>query len=270
MEHMPEVSQSTVQLPHVQYTCTPHSAALSASFSDFPQAYGLNLAEFNFDNFNRLSPQNIAYFFQDWLFFRLLGDILSIGGLTFDRSAFITHDTQDRAYVTTKQLPSYLWYWLVSELNTPRDAKRRRYENVAAILRRASRVMMEIAASKFQPPWFLDLIFVSITLLGELLSHGALLVYDPESSATPVVTRPRSSAMVQLMRNARWCVNELDVHLGRELNTTLPYLSKFAQSNLFDHSNCTAENCNSNQLNWDEYRTKHASSCTGCLNLGPD
>lgn len=270
MDHLPPVSQSRMALPRVHYACTSISAAIPGDYSTYPTAYGVDMKTFNYRNLNKMSIQDAACFFQEWLFFRLLESVFSVANVPFRRDEFILTNAENETVVTTSRLPAYLWYWLATEIDTSEDLKERKHAQVSAMLRETASVTVEVTCNHARLHPLLGNILASITLAGELLSYAALLVYDRDNTDTPIITWPRSQLLSTLIKDAGWCAHELAVHLYREHNNTLLYLSNFSQRSTFDHSGCTDAHCNMNQLDYDEYTTSHVDTCQGCRHLGVD
>lgn len=270
MDHLPPVSENRNALPRVPYACTSISSAIPGGYSTFATAYGVDMKTYNYHNFNGMSNQEVACFFQEWLFFRLIGSIFSLSNIAFRRNDFIITHATNETLVTTSRLPAYLWYWLAAEMDTAQSLKKKKHNEVTTMLRETANVMVEVNVQHSNLHPLLSNTFASITLTGELLSYAALLVYDKEHTDTPIVTWPRSQLLSTLMKEAGWCAHELAVHLYREHNNALLYLRNFSQHSTFDHSSCTDAKCNINQLNYDEYSTKHVDSCQDCEFLGVD
>jgi hypothetical protein len=83
------------------------------------------MVAFAYGNFNGMLVKDCVCFFQEWLFFRLLEAIFSIGGVSFRHNDFVAY-ADPEAFISTSALPKYLWYWLASEMDTSRSVKESR------------------------------------------------------------------------------------------------------------------------------------------------
>ena len=211
--------------------------------------------------------QDLESFFQAWLFFGLISEIL--GDLCTADDFVRTAADGDIEVITTSQLPTFLDRWVQRvQQGDPKPS----YDHVAECLRLVHAVL-RVAGSTFDP----DLKF-SLLSVGELFEYAANkaflvenLTKDNRCPATwPTLLNEPTRA--SSMQEHGWCPSQLALLLPRTCPVQLVYfLTRLSLPEVPGrHLTCDQHKYTAHQINPDESKTRHATANCDCKHWAPD
>lgn len=220
-----------------------------------------------------LSRQEIESFYQTWLFFGLIHEIL--GSLYVAEDHVYTSEDQGgcvKAVSTSKLIPA-LEEW-VARVQAGSVHPPVTYETVARCLclTRAA-LSIQTVRSNFDPN-----IKLSIASLGQTFAYAANKAFnitDPvRDSRCPVTWRWLTDDDYwrgRLLEHG-WCVSEVKLILDTTLSLqTLHFLACLDKNNSeHSHERCDMQQCTAYQNDLDKYRTQHVSKDCDCVELSID
>ncbi|MCJ1451181.1 hypothetical protein MMC28_001516 [Mycoblastus sanguinarius] len=213
--------------------------------------------------------QELEDFFQRWLFFGLINEIL--GDLCRSESFTYVKENDDgpTELLSTSKLAGIVDKW-VANVQAGQINPRPTYEHVAECLRLAFATLYA-AGPDFDPQ-----VKLSIASVGELLSLAANeaygVSYTPKCNKCPntwsqLIDR---SYWEKIMLLAGWCPSQTRSTLGPTAYLqTLHFATCLGQPKSISerHQNCYDQHCANYQINIDTYQTQHVTSQCKCPNL---
>ena len=274
MEHLPLAGRSAPIV--VPYVCEEEYDG--GNFMDYPErkGWGLDVWPGVFKLYTREVFKDVLSFLQTWLFF---GTLISVLGGDVVTADFIRND-QGRKYITTIKLQNYVEEWADRDGKLSDTEKILKWESITAILAKGYGInrIVRMYLEKMQPHILeervsheldgeLTEVLFCIEMLNHALNHAKIRIFRGKEwyglSYTPsLLLRAR-------MTQAGWCpytVKLLEDDL--ELDCQAYAFSLGSIRTLQDHSQCTSEHCEANQVKG-TYRVKHCSSYCQCEDVGP-
>ncbi|MCJ1323578.1 hypothetical protein MMC10_000239 [Thelotrema lepadinum] len=242
---------------------------LGGDFLDYDQRQGITYA----DLFSTSSPSKradrVASFFQSWLFFGLIDNVLdtSIPTETFLRED-LSQNSEHRILLSTAKLPSLVLAWAQHEYAAQRRKgdERKRYESrrkhVFACLMKANDVIYRIVR-----PLSIEQ-YLSLMGIGEYLT-AVSMVMDPsfDAKSVPLDRAPVtgiSDIFSQRMRDSRWCPSQIAAVRAMGSVAALSFASQLKGVRGGEHRECTEFKCVDYQVDEHTYETLHArETCHG-------
>ena len=223
-----------------------------------------------------LSRREIESFYQTWLFFGLIHEIL--GSLYVAEDLIYEHTSEDQGgYIkamSTSKLITALEEW-VARVQAGRLDPLVTYEHVAQCLCLTHAALsIPTVRSNFDPN-----IKLSIASLGQTFAYAANKAFDitnpVQDNKCPLTWRGLTDDGYwrgRLLARG-WCVSEVKLILDTTLSLqTLHFLSCLDKSINSEHSHerCDTQQCTAYQNDLDKYRTQHVSKDCDCLELSID
>lgn len=248
----------------------------SGSFTDFPDRCGFDKSQFWYaGDWSIIPKEDQDSFFQAWLFFGVLSDVIGA-----DLDDFIDKEQQ---VITTERLPHWAQRWKKEKFpgwSTSRRLQERR--RVRAVLQEARNIVILLDGVDDNGKPLTDVseeVALSIILLGNTLeemqdsySPNTLLGLPSDKEIDEsFVGWPASRYERRQMLAKGLCEKEID-RLRTYMNTpgmlycaALPKIGRQA-----DHSQCSKASCVADNVNEATYVTAHIDNCEGCGGDGPD
>jgi len=246
------------------------------SFTDFPDRCGFDKSQFWYaGDWSIVPKEEQDSFFQAWLFFGVLSDVVGA-----DLDDFIDKEQQ---VITTERLPLWARRWKKEKFpgwSTSRRLQERR--RVRAVLQEARNIVILLDGVDDNGKPLTDVseeVALSIILLGNTLeemqdsySPNTLLGLPSDKEIDEsFVGWPASRYERRQMLAKGLCEKEID-RLRTYMNTpgmlycaALPKIGRQA-----DHSQCSKASCVADNVNEATYVTAHIDNCEGCGGDGPD
>lgn len=220
-----------------------------------------------------LSRQEIESFYQTWLFFGLIHEIL--GSLYVAEDLIYTSEDQGgyiKAVSTSKLIPA-LEEW-VARVQAGSVDPPVTYEHVAQCLCLTHAALsIQTVRSNFDPN-----IKLSIASLGQTFAYAANKAFNitnpVQDNKCPLTWRGLTDDDYwrgRLLAHG-WCVSEVKLILDTTLSLqTLHFLACLDKSNSeHSHERCDMQQCTAYQNDLEKYRTQHVSKDCDCVELSID
>lgn len=280
MDHIPCVESHLWRHVRVPFLCEEEYDGLG--FADFPTRKGWHDSSDLAPTAIRLSgrsAQEQSSFFQTWLFFGMLAEVLCV--------PIASHDFVDDGFVTTKRLPKHTFEWY-NRLLAMRDDCRRKSLATSERCLLAARVRCFGLLDETQRPDCLVTaeIRLSISILGETLGqifHSIRHSFEPRGPGGYIDVRNnwgynRPLLHKLLLEQKHWCQNHvafLENYLPASTNIGFYYAASLARPRMGYHGNCSAAACVAGLVHDPRaYETKHSDAvdppCNGgCPQIEP-
>lgn len=270
MDHLPNIGQPwrPIQVPYLEGPIFEKEEG----FLDFPKRHGWDIEKIIEGKHEQHTPVQVAAFLQGWLFFGLISKVLDC---KIDVKDFVIyHD--GRPFVTTHTF---------AEL---RDARREREDTMLFIdkmdwrndnwwnVQEATRVMdglaKNAAAGKKSPlgPEIELSIYIVISTLQYELAH---------TMSTELMTRRvvdewgirTCQLLITRMLEDGWCPSHVEM-LASSVDAASMYFANLLGPPRVekDHSRCSNDKCEADQIRESEYVTAHSTEDCGCSHLSPN
>ena len=273
MEHLPTSTNSLHgEQKTVPYVCRePYDGG---PFLTYPERVGKHHAasnaqgQFSYYEYEKLHPtpkEELESFFQTWLFFGLIHEIL---GKVEDDFVQLSKCTTNKS-VSTSKLCGFIETWVSNVVNGGLSPT---YEHIAECLR------LVYATLRAAGPLFDQRLMLSIVSTGEIFEYAANKAYHIENLVRDnkcpaawgfLIDKPSWAA---IMRAAGWCPSQ--IRLLREGNMAAQSLYYFTSLNQPEmhrrHGSCTEQRCTAYQNNLEEYTTQHYPSDCKCEEISVD
>ncbi|KAI5990026.1 hypothetical protein F5J12DRAFT_863356 [Pisolithus orientalis] len=280
----------------VPYKCT--ESYDGGDFLTYPERKGWTKDIEDYD-FSRRTPAELNAFFQTWLFFGCLTEVLKAGRLQVDMSDFI--DTTSNT-VTTKKLPQLIVQWRSlwpTSKGVAKACKCRSTQNIApyeegcgrkrcwqSVVRdrnsSALRTTRMILRTVFR---FIDLICgikgndtgvdedqavppitpldpeiaLSISALGSTLLNASNVVYECRFEE---LGWGGTAIMKERFQQANWCPSRIAMTIFRIGIEGLYFCAANPMKEAGDHSKCSTRRCVAQTVDEDHYPTRHVPGCS--------
>ena len=278
MEHLPSPLQSL----HDDQTTVPHVCSKSydgGPFLTFPiregkghvlPAASSSSGQLPFWQHEKLYPtpkDELESFFQTWLFFGLLHEIL--GDLCSPQDFIqVSQEASDKV-ISTSKLISITETWISRVINGETSTT---YEHLAECLR------VTYAALRAVNPAFDQRIKLSIASTGELLAFAVNKAFHIEDIARDNKCPSSWLSLIdevpwtESMRAAGWCPSQIFILCeGALFIQSLYYFTALRQPDSPSrHQSCSKQKCVAYQNNLEKYTTQHSSSDCKCEELSVD
>ena len=279
MDHLPFPWDPTLPLTEVPYLCIePYDTTIP--FLEYPRRKGRQLmtptvGKSPYAIHEKLFPtptRDLESFFQTWLFFGLLAELLA--GL-FNHETFVSISTKDgRLIISTKHLQSLTEqrFQLVRTLSKP--TQKEIYIHAVQCIDLALRTL-NVAGSGFNSH-----VRNSIASVAELVGNAVDVAHLGTFPGSVRCRRPGTDnfyteEMKATMVAANWCPNDI-IRLTDKFATTqlLYFFSKMKKPpGVANHQKCTAECCLAHSMSLTQHRTRHFQACTdeaNCVDVSID
>lgn len=257
----------------VPYICDLSTYDGDGDFFTYPGRHGwpedklCGKPEFDFSS---TSPESYQSFYQFWLYFGFLNEVLSLVGVSFNPMKFIQQTAHGKAIITTETLPDIITQWHSQAPAAKKGSKQKRYKKIEPVFE-AARNFINIVLVRFNgalethgivlPDW--PKIEMSIVALAWTLRYTAYRLYvSPTEWHKPPFGEHR--LLRERLQAAGWCKGEIGyLFLKLNLNIDALYYIGFLECPRrdHDHANCTDMACRSKGINEAVYVTRHAADC---------
>ncbi|KAG2068779.1 hypothetical protein BDR04DRAFT_1102676 [Suillus decipiens] len=283
----------------VPYICT--ESYDGGDFFTYPERKGW-AKNIESNDFSRRSPSETNAFFQTWLFFGCLTEVLKAGGVKVDTNEFI--DIKSNT-VTTKKLQQLISQWKLlwpTSNDVSKQCQCRSYQIYVpdkrcrsercwqSVVRdrnsAALRTTLLILRTVFR---FIDLsgtketdlaigedhptapvipldpeIVLSISALGSALHQASRLVYE---SPPGRLSWKGTAIMKERLQRANWCPSRIAGTMDRLGIEGRYYCAANPVKEAGDHSKCSTRRCVAQTIDEDHYPTRHVPGCS-CKSAG--
>lgn len=208
---------------------------------------------------------------QSWLYYGMLCDVFSIGGLEIDVQDFI-QSNDGESFVTTAALRGYLDKLATGAEKIQQEVCHQRQKMVRACLREVFGLLeIHWDASFPYDRWNISSVLsldavMSIAILGETLKHAVLQIWPTTLGPSPLreahTTRPQNPMQDRFHAHG-WCPNEA-MMLFKGLDSTGLYLASLLKRPFMQavrHEKCCNEECVALQTSESNYKVKHTEDC---------
>ncbi|KIW68464.1 hypothetical protein PV04_04406 [Phialophora macrospora] len=208
------------------------------------------------DDYGGRTPEQVEAFFQSWLYFGVLIEVLAVAGVAVKTDDFLDHSTH---FISTKELPSKLRQWnrASSRASTSRKAK---WKAAASnIVAEQSRLLLYHCGSGRESsgrnPPFSDEVAASMIALAHTVGR-ALDIVQP---------LPTSQLLRRRIQDAGWC----PMGIGRALQDMkidghyyMAARSEPIEPTAQSHKECTEVLCLAGLVDEADYVNRHAPECS--------
>lgn len=272
IDHIPLPLDPILPLTEVPYLCNePYDTSIP--FLEYPQRKGRSwmtpsVSEATSMNHQKLFPtptRDLESFFQTWLFFGLLAELLA--GL-FNHESFVSDPVSEserdfKSVISTKQLQSLTEKRFASVKSLDKPRQKEIYVHAVQCIDLTLRTL-PTADSDFNAA-----VRNSIASLAEFLGSAidkAHLGTFPGSvrCRTPYTRYFYTKDMKAAMVAANWCPNDITRMTDKSTSTQLLYFfSKMKKpAGIASHRGCNAERCLAHSISLSQHRTRHCEACT--------
>ncbi len=279
MDHLPLPADPILPLPEVPYLCDEHYD-VTIPFLEYPRRKGRpwmtpSVGETPYANHEKLFPMqthDLESFFQTWLFFGLLAELLA--GL-YSREKFVSKSERDGSpIISTKQLQSLTEqrFEFVRTLDKP--AQKKIYVHAVQCIDLTTRIL-PVAAPDFDCAVKNSIASVA-ELLGNAIDKANKGTFsDAVGCKRPFTRNFYSEEMKVAMVAANWCPNDITRLTDKFTSTQLLYFfSKMKKPpNVASHRDCTAKCCLAHPISLSQHRTHHCEACSNestCADISVD
>lgn len=268
MDHLPLPWDPILPLTEVPYLCIePYDTMIP--FLEYPRRKGRpymtpSVGEAPYGTHEKLFPtptRDLESFFQTWLFFGLLAELLS--GL-FNHEAFVSKSERDGSLViSTKQLQSLTEQRFQSVRALDKPTQKVIYLHAVQCIDLALRTLSAAG------PHFSPIVKNSIASVAELVGNAVDIAHLGTFPGSVRCRRPGTNnfyteVMKAAMVVANWCPNDI-ARLTDKFSTTqlLYFYSKMKKpQGVANHQKCTTKVCLAHSMSLSQYRTRHCEACT--------
>lgn len=283
----------------VPYRCT--ESYDGGDFFTYPERKGW-AKDIESNDFGRRSPSETNAFFQTWLFFGCLTEVLKAGGVKVDTNDFIEMKSNT---VTTRKLQQLVAQWKLlwpTSNDVSKQCQCRSYQNYvpdkrcrrkrcwqsvvrdhnSATLRTTLMILRTVSR-------FIDLsgtegdnlavgedhsvapvipldpeIALSISALGCALHQASRLVYEFPPGR---LSWKGTAIMKERLQRANWCPSRIAGTMGQLGISGRYYCAANPVKEAGDHSECSTRRCVAQTIDEDHYPTRHVPGCS-CKSAG--
>ncbi|KAK6535521.1 hypothetical protein TWF694_001976 [Orbilia ellipsospora] len=280
--------------------CCPEPQGTYVNFKDYPKSRGWTLDDLlGVDNFNNRTPQDIEAFFQDWLYFSFLANVLKIVDIPFQKSKFVKKTPTGEHILTTAKLlkilepwhnwqnttlPKHEWEnqfddsdsdseggWRAPEsrLNELNDLFQEVYPWVYRYCNRyRDKFSPDFASGAHKWPMS-DEICMGVVALTHTLSDYCNSSIDNLNGDVILTDWGSSHLLTERLKEQGWCLGDIEL-IDEEGHLPCSYYFSYIPGprKASDHSKCTATACIAATVVVGEYKTKHVESDCDCQFVG--
>ncbi|KAL4903027.1 hypothetical protein BDW74DRAFT_55972 [Aspergillus multicolor] len=202
---------------------------------------------------------------QCWLFFGVLHEFSLTLRVAFRMEDFVQEGRDGQKFITTRNLPRYIWYWAASKAhaNPDKQATLVRKESIDLILdhMRTMANMLTDHEESDQESAVGHPVLIPISILGSTLDsvNPVLFKTAPGTWNIPLALR-------RLVNQAGWCHSEIEALTLAQFTPPSLYLLALHPKGPDgkDHSRCSKSKCVACQLDETMYHTAHATINCKC------
>ena len=268
MDHLPLPLDPILPLIEVPYLCNePYDTAIP--FLEYPRRKGRpwmtpKVGEAPYVTHEKLFPtptRDLESFFQTWLFFGLLAELLAE---LFNHASFVSESDRDRSRViSTKRLQSLTEQRLdwVRTLDKPRQKEI--YLHAIQCIDLTLKIL-PVAAADFNRTVKNSIVSVA-ELVGNAIDKAHLGTFpDGTRCRRPSNRYFYSEEINAAMVAANWCPNDIKRLTDKFTSTQLLYFFSRMKKppTVADHRDCNAESCLAHSICLSQHRTRHCEACT--------
>ncbi|CAF9922237.1 hypothetical protein IMSHALPRED_005632 [Imshaugia aleurites] len=268
MDHIPLPLDPILPLTEVPYLCEePYDTGIP--FLEYPRRKDRpwmtpSFGEASFSNHEVLFPtptRDLERFFQVWLFFGLLAELLA--GL-FDHESFVSESEQDgNPVISTKQLQSVTEQRFALVKSLEKSTQKGIYLHAVQCIDLALRTL-PIAASDFNPAVRNSIASVA-EFLGSAIDKAHLGTFpDAVRCRRPFLRYFYTEDMKAAMVAANWCPNDITRITNKYSSTQMLYFfSKMKKpAGVASHCYCNTTFCLAHSISLSQHTTRHCEACT--------
>lgn len=226
-------------------------------FKGYPERQGFDVARLRKGDFSQHPKDRTASFLQSWLFFGVVHAMFSTGRNPVELSKFIEQDHLGHR-VCTRALES-LFTGLSSR---GQYASEKTY---CTVLDEVHGIYHRLWTAQESP--LPDEVILSIGLLGCTVDHAVAWFWRERLRKRTWDLDTRAAAR---MLGAGWCPRDIAVAHERLSELTMFSTSYMKRKTVpFDHSPCTSDTCQLNQIDSETYVSQHRTPECQCAHVAP-
>jgi hypothetical protein len=295
MDHLPVFTGGLDFTLKVPYLVTDRWGYDGGTILSFPTRKGINAKLLQAGDLQGHSWEDCMSFLQSWLFFGFIIDVFQTLGFQLRPDDFSRDEGDGSRTIHTGLYPKLVIIWEMMERGSGsgREARLRRIDTCISLVknfvdhnalpewsdlfteaeRRETHLNSGSAADRLNNSTVGAKLLLSIVWLLETLDLGRSAAYSsnqriPSPIGNERFTRLESHSLPDvLLLRAGWCPYEIDTWRVQGSNSIRWYLGQFQRrGEPDDHSGCTINECTSNSIKKETYRTRHvADGCTCTL-----
>lgn len=206
------------------------------------------------------SRHDALAFLQSWLFFGTICEFFNVAGIKVQTNLYIHRHNNGQQFVTTNQLLEDLRKWKEKECLLPKEIKIKRARKVDAMLNHASSVAESL--DSLECPFGGSEVTLSVIVMCWTLHKAAADTYG----CILHIRLAKSQYLNSLFQRNAWCPNQISFATNH-WPVILQYYTYLLGPPLVlrDHKSCSEELCASNQVDEDQYETRHHTNCQCAL-----
>lgn len=278
--------QPVLEVPYLAQD-DPLWAYDNSGFIDYPERKGFDKWRFVRGQYESSDLKFALAMLQSWCYFGLVIEFFRVFDIHISTEDFLSRDASGISSVTSSRLPGLLRELESKERKNEDEEKgAQQFQALDSILSSASAFVSEIDVERLHSqytehalaqtsvdqvlPSVLDVVHLSVILLGQHLDSGAMLLNSYQNSWG------HSPYMQQRLLQAGWCRSESYTFFEQlSGNPACLYyiagIGRHTDSRAYEHRYCgDSPRCNRENLDRERYRTQHAWSCdnpNSCPNL---
>ncbi|KAL9071181.1 MAG: hypothetical protein Q9161_004358 [Pseudevernia consocians] len=267
MDHLPIPADPILPLPEVPYLCNePYD--VNIPFLEYPRRKGRpwmtpKVGEAPYTNHEKLFPtpsRDLESFFQTWLFFGLLAELLAE---LFNHDRFMSKSERDGSpVISTKQLQPLTEQRFESLKALNKPMQKGIYLHAVQCIDLTTRIL-PVAAPDFKSAVKTSIASV-VELLGDAIDKAIKGTFSDAVRCERLFTRNfYSEEMKFAMVAANWCPNDITRLTDKFTSTQLLYFfSKMKKPpSIASHRDCTTKFCLVHPISLSQHRTHHRETC---------
>ncbi|KAH8589133.1 hypothetical protein B0O99DRAFT_676973 [Bisporella sp. PMI_857] len=217
------------------------------------------------NNFGNRSGKEVEAFFQTWLYFGAVIEVLDIADVSASTTDFIS---PSKNFVTSRHLPAKLRRVKKNASKTSEEWRNQWHMETSEILGQLSKYLgnyyntSDIITDTKDTKWPVsEEISMSIIALVYTLGEGTADFYGKSASHK----LPTSALLRRRMIQAGWCPTDVQ-RIERDMSIDGHYYIATLSKPLgnLSHKKCTSLICTSNLVSEDDYLVKHTDECCTC------
>ena len=286
MEHLSTFKERPIPIK-IPYLCREkYDLHGAGGFSGYPERHGWNkTAMYETGTFGEKSKEEVASFFQTWLYFGLLSEVLWASQIKVDPDHFIEVGDYPRPVITTEYWPVYLDLWKQVERKHEAEGDQTRPVRLAvvkAILAESRRWIhrfcldvseSEAIKSNFKPDFWPVPPDISHSLLAlwATLEHESFVVLNRSTDEMRLLTRVHSEMLTKDMQENGWCPSDIAMlHRNTDFNG-LYFFSTFPPPrSRSGHNGCSNVECREENVDDNTYTSVHTIEGCDCDHMTPN
>ena len=242
------------------------------SYAGYPGRQGFDKTKLLLGDFSDKTPEEMASFYQSWLYFGLLHEVFSVLGDAYNPWDFVRTTADGRNVISTEKLRSYVLQWEQCDKQLTQEAKQVRgealrdcFEELKLITERyCNRVSFLYKRRATIQPTYWPIspeITFSILVLAESLDLASCKILDWNLRNRYGISR----LLADCMQKNGWCQNVLTILETSGSTQIIHYVTTLGKhAGEGKHDKCNTFRCREHDFDEATHVTKHTPDCSGC------